>query len=154
MSPLGAVPSSLSLSKISGISARTSTWHSFSNIYACLKKKKSSLSASLLFPSSQWEADRVPHPLWVCFWGYVPSVSHSVMSNPIDCSPLGSSVHGILPGKNTGVGCHFLLQGIFPSQESNWGRLLCRWVLYQLSLPGKPCEYTQFINPAINGNCG
>ena len=24
------------------------------------------------------------------------------------------------PGKNTGVGCHFLLQGIFPSQGSNW----------------------------------
>ena len=23
------------------------------------------------------------------------------------------------PGKNTGVGCHFLLQGIFPSQELN-----------------------------------
>ena len=33
------------------------------------------------------------------------------------------------PGKNTGVGCHFLLQGIFPTQGSNW-RLLChRWTL-------------------------
>ena len=31
-------------------------------------------------------------------------------------SLLGSSVHGILQGKNTGVGCHFLLQGIFPIQ--------------------------------------
>ena len=29
------------------------------------------------------------------------------------------------PGKNTGVGCHFLLQGIFPTQGSN-PRLLCR----------------------------
>ena len=28
------------------------------------------------------------------------------------------------PGKNTGVGCHFLLQGIFPTQESNPGLLL------------------------------
>ena len=28
------------------------------------------------------------------------------------------------PGKNTGVGCHFLLQGSFPNQESN-PRLLC-----------------------------
>ena len=36
----------------------------------------------------------------------------------LDCSPPGSSVHGI-PGKNTGLGCHFLLQGIFPTQESN-----------------------------------
>ena len=35
----------------------------------------------------------------------------------MDCSPLGSSVHGISLGKNTGVGCHFLFQGIFPSQD-------------------------------------
>ena len=31
----------------------------------------------------------------------------------------GSSVHEIFPDKNTGVGCHFLLQGIFPTQGSN-----------------------------------
>ena len=30
------------------------------------------------------------------------------------------------PGKNTGVGCHFLLQGIFPTQELNPGLLLWR----------------------------
>ena len=29
--------------------------------------------------------------------------------DPMDCSLRGSSVHGILPGKDTGVGCHFLL---------------------------------------------
>ena len=39
--------------------------------------------------------------------------------DPTDCSPLGSSVHGIFSGKNTGVGCHFLLQGIFPTQGWN-----------------------------------
>ena len=33
----------------------------------------------------------------------------------MDCSPPSSSVYGI-PGKNTGVGCHFLLQSIFPTQ--------------------------------------
>ena len=38
------------------------------------------------------------------------------LCNPMDCSPPGTSVHGIFPGKNTGVGCHFLLQGIFPIQ--------------------------------------
>ena len=37
------------------------------------------------------------------------------------------------PGKNTGVGCHFLLQGIFPTQESNPGLLHCRKTLYRLS---------------------
>ena len=30
------------------------------------------------------------------------------------------------PSKNTGVSCHFLLQGIFPMQGSNPGLLLCR----------------------------
>ena len=34
------------------------------------------------------------------------------------------------PGKNTGVGCHFLLQRIFPTQGSNPGCLHCRWILY------------------------
>ena len=34
-------------------------------------------------------------------------------------SPPGSSVWGAFPGKNTGVGCHALLQGIFPTQGSN-----------------------------------
>ena len=37
----------------------------------------------------------------------------------IDYSPPGSSVHGYSPGKNTGVGCHVLLQGIFLIQGSN-----------------------------------
>ena len=35
------------------------------------------------------------------------------------CSPPGSSVHGAFPGKNIGMGCHSLLQGIFPTQGSN-----------------------------------
>ena len=45
----------------------------------------------------------------------------SVMSNcnPMDCSPPGSSVHGIFQVKNTGVGCHFLLQEVFPTKGSN-----------------------------------
>ena len=36
----------------------------------------------------------------------------------MDCSPPGSSAHGDSPGKNIGVGCHALLQGIVPTQES------------------------------------
>ena len=32
----------------------------------------------------------------------------------MDCSPPGSSVYGIFPGKNTGVGRHLLLQGTLP----------------------------------------
>ena len=37
----------------------------------------------------------------------------------MDCSLPGSSVCGIFSGNNTGVGCHFLLQGIFPIQGLN-----------------------------------
>ena len=36
-------------------------------------------------------------------------------------------------GKNTGVGCYFLLQGIFLTQRSNLGLLHCREILYHLS---------------------
>ena len=42
------------------------------------------------------------------------------------------------PGKNTGVGCHPLLQGIFLTQESNPGLLHCRQILYHLSYQGSP----------------
>ena len=42
------------------------------------------------------------------------------------------------PGKNTGVGCHSLLQGIFLTQELNPGLLHCRQTLYWLSYKGSP----------------
>ena len=54
----------------------------------------------------------------------------------MDCSPPGSSVHGDSPGKNTGVGCHALLQGIFPIQGSNPGLLHCGQILHCLSHQG------------------
>ena len=38
--------------------------------------------------------------------------------DPVDCSPPGSHPC-YFPGKNTGLGCHFLLQGIFLTQGSN-----------------------------------
>ena len=41
-------------------------------------------------------------------------------------------------GQNTGVGCLSLLQRIFPAQESNWGLLHCRQILYQRSYQGSP----------------
>ena len=41
------------------------------------------------------------------------------LCDPMNCIPRGSSVHGIFPDKNTGVGCHLLLQEIFLTQGSN-----------------------------------
>ena len=68
-------------------------------------------------------------------------VIHSVMSNSLQ-------VYGLQPsrllcpwdslGKNTGVGCHSLLFGIFPTQGWNPGLLRCRWILYHLSHKGSP----------------
>ena len=49
------------------------------------------------------------------------SVTQSCLTlcDPMDCSPTRLLCPWSLPGKNTGVGCHFLLQGIFPTQGSN-----------------------------------
>ena len=47
-----------------------------------------------------------------------------------DYSLPGSSVRGDSPGKNTRVGCHSLLQRIFPTQKSNQGLLHCRRIPY------------------------
>ena len=60
------------------------------------------------------------------------------LCNPVDCSPPGSSVPRDSPGKDTGVGCHALLQGIFPTQGSNPGPRHCRKILYCLSHQGSP----------------
>ena len=54
------------------------------------------------------------------------------LCDPMDYSSPGSSVHGDSPGKNIGVGCHALLQGIFPSQGLNQvsctaGRFFTNW---------------------------
>ena len=46
------------------------------------------------------------------------------------------------PGKNTGMGCHFHLQGIFLSQGTNQCLLHCRWILYLLSHQGSLQAYT------------
>ena len=71
---------------------------------------------------------------------FLKSVSHLVVPN--------SATHGLqptrlfcpwdFPGKDTGMVCHFLLQGIFLTQGSNLGLLHCRQALYQLSYQGSP----------------
>ena len=59
----------------------------------------------------------------------------------MDCSPPGSSVHGILQARvlewaAVPLSCHSLLQGTFPTQESNLGLLNYRLILYHLSHQG------------------
>ena len=67
------------------------------------------------------------------------------LCNPMDCSLPGSSVHRDFPGKSTGVGCHALLQGIFPTKGSNPGLPHCRQILYHLEPPGKPYCWLYFL---------
>ena len=57
----------------------------------------------------------------------------STLCDPMDCSLL---CPWDFPGKSTGVGCHFLLQRIFPTQGSNLGFPHCRQMLYHLSHQG------------------
>ena len=58
------------------------------------------------------------------------------LCNPMDCILPDSSVQGDSTDKNSGVGCHGLLQGIFPTQGSNPSLLHCRRILYHLSHQG------------------
>ena len=50
------------------------------------------------------------------------------------------------PRLESGVGCYFLLQRIFPTQGLNLGLLHCRWILYRPSYQGSPrCASSDFI---------
>ena len=60
-----------------------------------------------------------------------------VQSCPTLCDPMDYTVHGI-PGQNTGVGSHSVLQGIFSTQGWNPGFPHCGRTLYQLSHKGSP----------------
>ena len=78
------------------------------------------------------------NPAWLKIYTFEDPFSCLILCNPMDCSWPGFSIHGDSPGKNTGVSCHALLQGIFPTQESNpslphWG-----YILYRLSHQGSP----------------
>ena len=83
-------------------------------------------------------------PWYVC-------VSRSIVSDSL--RPHGLSPARLLcpwnsPGKNTGVGCHSLLQGIFPTQGLNLGLSHCRWILYCLTHQESPVTMvgTQLMN--------
>ena len=90
-----------------------------------------------------WQADSLPirHLDNPKNYGHSSSVSHSVVSDssqPHGLLPTGLLCPWDFPGKNTGVGCHALLQGVFPTQGLNPGLLHCRQSLYGLSYQGSP----------------
>ena len=71
------------------------------------------------------------------------------LCDTMDYGPPGSSVHGDSPGKNTTVGCHALLQGIFPTQAQNPAILHYKWILYYLSHQGSPYSIGMVIRPKL-----
>ena len=76
------------------------------------------------------------------YWSGYPFPSPGDLPNPgiePNCPSLQADSLSAEPQgkpKNTGVGSISHLQGIFLAQESNWGLLHCRWILYQLSHKG------------------
>ena len=82
--------------------------HSPSSGYASLSKRATKLSGPKCFSSCL--------DLCACLLTEL----YPTLCDPMDCSPSGSSVHGIcFPDENTGVGCHFLLRGLFLTPGSN-----------------------------------
>ena len=67
----------------------------------------------------------------------------SVLSDSL--SPWGLHSPWNSSGQSTGAGSLSLLQGIFPTQESNWGLLHCGRVLHQLSCRGRPVYSTRAL---------
>ena len=78
-------------------------------------------------------------------------LSRSVVpdSDPVDCSPPGSSVHGDSPDKNTGVGCHFLLQGILQPRDQTQVSHIADRFLYHLSHQGGQSETSMTLLPSF-----
>ena len=60
------------------------------------------------------------------------------LCNPMECSPTRLLCPWNSLGKNTGVDCHALLQGIFPTRD--WTHVSCigRWILYHKCHLGSP----------------
>ena len=82
------------------------------------------------------------------------SVSRSVMPDslrPHGLQPSRLFCPWDFPGKDIGVGCHFLLQGIFPTQGSNPGLQHCRQILYQLNY--KTSSFSHLLFSSIIKHC-
>ena len=106
--------------------------------------RAAALSSTLVFPSVKWGQEEFLLPqscvyLCVCVHAHTLScVRIFVTSQTAACQ--GSFVQGNFLGKNTRVGCHFLLQGIFPTQGSN---------LSPLGLPALVGRFFTIVQPGV-----
>ena len=75
-----------------------------------------------IFPTQKWKLHRL-HLLLAAAAAAMSLQSCPTLCDPIDSSPPGSPIPGILQGKNTGVGCHFFLQCMKVKSESEVAQL-------------------------------
>ena len=104
--------------------------------------KNESESCSVVSDSLFMELSRPEYLLeWVAFPFSRGSsqLRDSTRSSTLQVNSLPAEPQG--KPKTIGVGSLSPLQGIFPTQELNWGVLHCRRTLYQLSSQGSPCIY-------------
>ena len=106
---------------------------------------KHSLSC-IIFKAICFKSRNLRFSYWNRVWVLVTQLCPT-LCDPMDYSPPHSFVHG----KNTAVGCHFLLQGIFPTQESNPGLLHCSQILYCLSHQGS--YFSIFLPHKLGVSC-
>ena len=90
-------------------------------------------SQAMVLNQASWRLgrERQGHWLKACISGYLPAPEPPgkkgkvlvAQSRPTLCNPMDCATRLLCPwdcpSKNTGVGCHFLVQGIFPTQGSN-----------------------------------
>ena len=98
----------------------------------------------------------------------LPSIEHQAVH--VSCSVVSDSLwpHGLqpskllcpwdFPGKNTGVGCHFLLQGIFPTHDWTWvshitGRFFTSWATKKALQGREVCSECSSNSPSNRVSC-
>ena len=87
-----------------------------------------------------WKEQSIPYP------GQLPNPAIKLGSLALQVDTFYPSEPAGKP-KNTRKGNVPLLQGYFPTQESNWGLLHCRWILYQLRYLG---SYSDILSLKTN----
>ena len=86
----------------------------------------------------KWRKKLITPLLSVRCWAMLSCLLCPTLHDPMDCSLPRFTVHGDSSGKNTGVGCHALLQGIFPAQGFKPRSPTLQDILYCLSHQGSP----------------
>ena len=130
----------------------------YSEINSLEKMHKPVAHNSTITIAKTWKQPRCPSTEeWIKMW-YIYTMEYLLLFSaklcltlwdPMDCSQPGSSVHGIFSGKNTAVGFHFLLQGIFLLTQGSNPELASRF--FTPEPPGKPLQWN-IIQPQKEWN--